>query len=149
MKLNTLKRQWSILSCISLNISRILRRSEAWSRLASETILASFSSTPSHFIGVTTATLLRQWTQTLIASIEGQNDEFHPNSIQIQREENQSSTVRRWAEELLRQSRRFGRHLNQRKDKKKKKKASLFDAISESGWLSRLSWWIYAIYTLL
>lgn len=48
----TLKRQWSMLSCTSLNFSRTRRRSGASSRHAPSTSRSSASSTrPSHFLG--------------------------------------------------------------------------------------------------
>lgn len=47
----TLKRQWSMLSCTSLNASRTRRRSGAWSRHALSTIRSSAWSTPSHLLG--------------------------------------------------------------------------------------------------
>jgi len=47
-----LKRQWSMLSCTSLNASRTRRRSGASSRHAPSTSRSSASSTsPSHFLG--------------------------------------------------------------------------------------------------
>lgn len=45
-----MKRQWSMLSCTSLNASRTRRRSGAWSRHALSTILSSDGSTPSHLL---------------------------------------------------------------------------------------------------